>query len=185
MVDKSPAQDKLLQREVRVWEPKEHRPTLTWSRSGYKPYSTYVEVLISRHGSANSNTESRTSTLRGRPLLRHASRDSVSFVSIVYIKSNQWFESAANSIDRKLVNHVAPFLAPGNMDLRLLTRTAQGGSGWLIDAFAKSVFLASCLRKTKSWFKVGPIGIVPVNKTAPFRSLGISRNVSLHRAIQH
>ncbi|KAL1608751.1 hypothetical protein SLS59_001942 [Nothophoma quercina] len=43
MVDKSPAQDKLLQREVRVWEPKEHRPTLTWSRSGYKPYSTYVE----------------------------------------------------------------------------------------------------------------------------------------------
>lgn len=126
MVDKSPAQDKLLQREVRVWEPKEHRPTLTWSRSGYKPYSTYVEVLISRHGSANSNTESRTSTLRGRPLLRHASRDSVSFVSIVYIKSNQWFESAANSIDRKLVNHVAPFLAPGNMDLRHLTRTAQG-----------------------------------------------------------
>lgn len=44
MVDKSPAEDKLLQREVRVWEPKEHRPTLTWSRSGYKPYSTYVEL---------------------------------------------------------------------------------------------------------------------------------------------
>jgi hypothetical protein len=42
MVDKSPAEDKLLQRQVRVWEPKEHRPTLTWSRSGYKPYSTYV-----------------------------------------------------------------------------------------------------------------------------------------------
>jgi hypothetical protein len=46
MVDKSPAEDKLLQREVRVWEPKEHRPTLTWSRSGYKPYSTYVELYI-------------------------------------------------------------------------------------------------------------------------------------------
>jgi hypothetical protein len=42
MVDKSPATDKLLQRQVRVWEPKEHRPTLTWSRSGYKPYNTYV-----------------------------------------------------------------------------------------------------------------------------------------------
>lgn len=42
MVDKSPAEDKLLQRQIRVWEPKEHRPTLTWSRSGYKPYSTYV-----------------------------------------------------------------------------------------------------------------------------------------------
>ena len=46
MVDKSPAEDKLLQREMRVWEPKEHRPTLTWSRSGYKPYSTYVSVPI-------------------------------------------------------------------------------------------------------------------------------------------
>lgn len=46
MVDKSPAEDKLLQREVRVWEPKEHRPTLTWSRSGYKPYSTYVELVL-------------------------------------------------------------------------------------------------------------------------------------------
>jgi hypothetical protein len=42
MVDKSPAEDKLLQRQMRVWEPKEHRPTLTWTRSGYKPYSTYV-----------------------------------------------------------------------------------------------------------------------------------------------
>jgi hypothetical protein len=42
MVDKSPAEDKLLQRQVRVWEPKEHRPCLTWTRSGYKPYSTYV-----------------------------------------------------------------------------------------------------------------------------------------------
>ncbi|XP_014553895.1 hypothetical protein COCVIDRAFT_40123 [Bipolaris victoriae FI3] len=40
MVDKSPAADPLLQRQIRVWEPKEHRPTLTWSRSGYKPYST-------------------------------------------------------------------------------------------------------------------------------------------------
>jgi hypothetical protein len=44
MVDKSPAEDKLLQRQVRAWEPKEHRPTLTWTRSGYKPYSTYVRM---------------------------------------------------------------------------------------------------------------------------------------------
>lgn len=50
MVDKSPAEDKLLQREIRVWEPKEHRPTLTWSRSGYKPYSTYVGLSISVFG---------------------------------------------------------------------------------------------------------------------------------------
>jgi hypothetical protein len=47
MVDKSPAEDKLLQREMRVWEPKEHKPCLTWSRSGYKPYSTYVSSPIS------------------------------------------------------------------------------------------------------------------------------------------
>ncbi|TKA70066.1 hypothetical protein B0A49_03192 [Cryomyces minteri] len=40
MVDKPPTQDPILQRQVRVWEPKEHRPTLTWSRSAYKPYST-------------------------------------------------------------------------------------------------------------------------------------------------
>jgi hypothetical protein len=46
MVDKSPAEDKLLQREMRVWEPKEHRPTLTWTRSGYKPYSTYVALAL-------------------------------------------------------------------------------------------------------------------------------------------
>lgn len=42
MVDKAPSVDPILQRQVREWEPKEHRPTLTWSRSGYRPYSTYV-----------------------------------------------------------------------------------------------------------------------------------------------
>ena len=42
MVDKAPSADPILQRQVREWEPKEHRPTLTWSRSGYKPYNTYV-----------------------------------------------------------------------------------------------------------------------------------------------
>lgn len=42
MVDKSPAEDKLLYSGVRAWEPKEHKPVLTASRSAYKPYSTYV-----------------------------------------------------------------------------------------------------------------------------------------------
>lgn len=53
MVDKAPSQDPLLQRQVREWEPKEHRPTLTWSRSGYRPYSTYVLFLITVIARAN------------------------------------------------------------------------------------------------------------------------------------
>ncbi|KAK3044454.1 hypothetical protein LTS18_001250 [Coniosporium uncinatum] len=40
MVDKSPAADPINQTRVREWEPKEHRPVLTFSRSNYKPYST-------------------------------------------------------------------------------------------------------------------------------------------------
>ncbi|EON66492.1 NADH dehydrogenase [Coniosporium apollinis CBS 100218] len=40
LVDKPPTQDPILQRQVREWEPKEHRPCLTWSRSAYKPFST-------------------------------------------------------------------------------------------------------------------------------------------------
>ncbi|KAF2756006.1 NDUFA12-domain-containing protein [Pseudovirgaria hyperparasitica] len=40
MVDKPPTHDPLMQVGQRVWEPKEHRPTLTWSRSGFKTYST-------------------------------------------------------------------------------------------------------------------------------------------------
>jgi NADH:ubiquinone oxidoreductase subunit len=46
MVDKSPAEDKLIYSGVRPWEPKEHKPVLTASRSAYKPYSTYVELCI-------------------------------------------------------------------------------------------------------------------------------------------
>lgn len=42
MVDKPPSVDKLLQREVRIWEPKEHRPVLTMTRSAFKTYSTCV-----------------------------------------------------------------------------------------------------------------------------------------------
>lgn len=44
MVDKPPNADPIMQRQVRVWEPKEHRPTLTWSRSGFKTYSTCVSL---------------------------------------------------------------------------------------------------------------------------------------------
>ncbi|KAI5208636.1 NDUFA12-domain-containing protein [Aureobasidium subglaciale] len=40
MVDKAPSQDPLLQRQVRPWEPAEHRPCLTWSRSAYRPFNT-------------------------------------------------------------------------------------------------------------------------------------------------
>ncbi|KAF2158185.1 NDUFA12-domain-containing protein [Myriangium duriaei CBS 260.36] len=40
MVDKSPIEDPIMQRKVRAWEPAEHRPVLTQSRSAYKPYST-------------------------------------------------------------------------------------------------------------------------------------------------
>ena len=46
MVDKSPVEDPLLYSGVRPWEPKEHKPVLTASRSAYKPYSTYVEIYI-------------------------------------------------------------------------------------------------------------------------------------------
>ncbi|KAK4543110.1 hypothetical protein LTR36_005887 [Oleoguttula mirabilis] len=40
LVDKPPSVDKLLQREVRIWEPTEHRPVLTMTRSAFKTYST-------------------------------------------------------------------------------------------------------------------------------------------------
>lgn len=41
MVDKSPAEDKLLQRQIRPWEPKDHQPVLTASRSAFKTFNTY------------------------------------------------------------------------------------------------------------------------------------------------
>lgn len=60
VVDKPPSEDKLLQRQVRVWEPKEHRPTLTWSRSGYKPYSTYVpESQVFSHNAYPDRTKNK------------------------------------------------------------------------------------------------------------------------------
>lgn len=40
MVDKSPVEDTLLQRQIRPWEPKKHVPVLTASRSAFKTYST-------------------------------------------------------------------------------------------------------------------------------------------------
>lgn len=42
MVDKSPAEDKLLQRSIRAWEPEKHVPVMTASRSAFKTFSTYV-----------------------------------------------------------------------------------------------------------------------------------------------
>lgn len=40
MCDKPPTEDKLLQRGVRAWEPKEHRPVTTMSRGAFKTYNT-------------------------------------------------------------------------------------------------------------------------------------------------
>ncbi|KXT04906.1 hypothetical protein AC578_3487 [Pseudocercospora eumusae] len=40
MVDKSPAEDTLLQRQIRPWEPKKHVPVLTASRSAFKTFNT-------------------------------------------------------------------------------------------------------------------------------------------------
>ncbi|KXL50172.1 hypothetical protein M433DRAFT_151472 [Acidomyces richmondensis BFW] len=40
MVDKPPSEDKIMQRQVREWEPKEHKPVMTLSRSAFKTYST-------------------------------------------------------------------------------------------------------------------------------------------------
>lgn len=37
-----PGKDPLMNRAVRAWEPQEHSPNKTASRSAYKPYSTYV-----------------------------------------------------------------------------------------------------------------------------------------------
>jgi len=44
MVDKPPTEDPLLRRQVRVWEPEAHRPVLTFTRSAYKPYNTWVTL---------------------------------------------------------------------------------------------------------------------------------------------
>lgn len=40
VVDLPPNKDPIMQREVREWEPKEHKPVLTMSRSAYRPYNT-------------------------------------------------------------------------------------------------------------------------------------------------
>ncbi len=42
MVDAPPSEDKILQRNIRVWEPERHVPNMTASKSAYRPYSTYV-----------------------------------------------------------------------------------------------------------------------------------------------
>ena len=48
MVDKSPAEDKLLQRQIREWEPKQHVPVMTQSRSAFKTYNTYETQSLGR-----------------------------------------------------------------------------------------------------------------------------------------
>jgi hypothetical protein len=40
MVDKAPNVDPINAPGVRAWEPTEHKPVLSMSRSAYKPYST-------------------------------------------------------------------------------------------------------------------------------------------------
>ncbi|RMZ28822.1 hypothetical protein D0859_07116 [Hortaea werneckii] len=40
MVDKAPVDDKIMQRGVRHWEPAEHKPIMTATRSAFKTYST-------------------------------------------------------------------------------------------------------------------------------------------------
>ena len=40
MIDKAPNADPIVSQGVRAWEPKEHKPVLSMSRSAYKPYST-------------------------------------------------------------------------------------------------------------------------------------------------
>ncbi|QIW98578.1 hypothetical protein AMS68_004096 [Peltaster fructicola] len=40
MVDQPPTTDKMLQTGIRAWEPKDHKPVMTQSRSAYKPFST-------------------------------------------------------------------------------------------------------------------------------------------------
>lgn len=40
MVDKPPSEDKLMQRSIRPWEPAEHKPMLTASRSAFKTFNT-------------------------------------------------------------------------------------------------------------------------------------------------
>lgn len=51
MVDKAPVEDKIMQRQQRAWEPAEHKPTLTWTRAAYRPYSTYVSSNPERFSS--------------------------------------------------------------------------------------------------------------------------------------
>ena len=65
MVDKPPSEDKLMQRNQRVWEPEEHRPNLTASKSGYRPYSTYGQQ---RHSS--TSLETKTNALQDEEQVR-------------------------------------------------------------------------------------------------------------------
>lgn len=88
MVDKPPTEDKIMQRQLRAWEPKEHRPTLTWSRSGFKTYSTYVGSSGRYRTLLTEKSGPRPSTRRGLRLLHRASKGrkaSYPYILEVYI----------------------------------------------------------------------------------------------------
>lgn len=55
MVDKAPPEDKILQRQLRAWEPKNHAPNLTATRSAFKTYSTYVNEIAEKTLSLRAN----------------------------------------------------------------------------------------------------------------------------------
>lgn len=45
MVDAPPSEDKIMQRNLRAWEPEKHVPNMTASKSAFKTYSTYVYIV--------------------------------------------------------------------------------------------------------------------------------------------
>jgi hypothetical protein len=49
MVHDPPPKDKIMQRQLRPWEPEEHRPLLTASRSAFKTYNTYDSTVLARN----------------------------------------------------------------------------------------------------------------------------------------
>ena len=65
MCDKPPTEDKLLQRGTKPWDPKEHRPVLTASRSAYNDLHDDMSDLHARTASSRSTSIS-TGEMVGR-----------------------------------------------------------------------------------------------------------------------
>lgn len=40
MVDKPPPEDKIMQRQMRIWEPERHVPVMSGTKSAFKTYNT-------------------------------------------------------------------------------------------------------------------------------------------------